>query len=183
MSEATLLPFFAAEYDNRRVCIRRTADYDDTINYIRRAFPSLAQVAANQLSLTHVFPQLGEGSVEIGRDTWKDALPWVKTARIVVSEAPESVASKKRKAATETISVVPSSSSIGPTTAANSATTAEVIGGSTSTQKDNSTANRGNRRFGLRKISRGSPPIFTDSSEEERTSRLRRAGYLPDIDL
>ncbi|CAE7162330.1 unnamed protein product [Rhizoctonia solani] len=92
------LPFFAAEYENRRVSIRRAADYDDTISCIQRAFPKLSEIAANRISIAQVFLELGNGMVEINRDTWKDALPWLRTVRVLISEVtPESTVSKKRK--------------------------------------------------------------------------------------
>ncbi|KDN48390.1 hypothetical protein RSAG8_02982, partial [Rhizoctonia solani AG-8 WAC10335] len=78
------LPFFAAEYDGRRVSIRRTANYDETINSVRNAFPTLSEISRSRISLAQVFPELGEGAVELSRELWKDTLPLVKTMQVVV---------------------------------------------------------------------------------------------------
>ncbi|CAE6443257.1 unnamed protein product [Rhizoctonia solani] len=143
------LPFFAAEYENRRVSIRRAADYDDTISCIQRAFPKLSEIAANRISIAQVFLELGNGMVEINRDTWKDALPWLRTVRVLISEVtPESTVSKKRKVV-EAGPSTPSSSSVphraeGPT------------GGFAAQSATNTAANsiaRARNRYGLRKVS------------------------------
>ncbi|CAE6507964.1 unnamed protein product [Rhizoctonia solani] len=70
------------------------------IGRVRQAFPGLSEVSASQISVAQVFPDLGDGLVEISRDMWKDVLPLVKTTRVVVSknEAETTAPKKKRKA-------------------------------------------------------------------------------------
>ncbi|CAE6377202.1 unnamed protein product [Rhizoctonia solani] len=87
MTGINTLPFFAAEYNGRRVGIRRSADYDETIKSVRDAFPALAEISKSRISLAQVFVELGEGAVEVNRELWKDVLPLVKTMQVVVTNA------------------------------------------------------------------------------------------------
>ncbi|KAG8698761.1 hypothetical protein FRC11_014179, partial [Ceratobasidium sp. 423] len=71
------------------------------IDCVRRAFPGLSEVSASRVSVAQVFPELGEGLVEISRDMWKDVLSLVKITRVLVSKGPlESTVLKKRRAQT-----------------------------------------------------------------------------------
>ncbi|CAE6413061.1 unnamed protein product [Rhizoctonia solani] len=92
------LPFFAVEYDGRRVSIRRTVDYDQMIESVCKVFPALSKVSKGGLSFSQVFPELGEGAVEITCEMWKEAVPLVKTMRVVVTkvEAEQPVPEKKQ---------------------------------------------------------------------------------------
>ncbi|KAG8726202.1 hypothetical protein FRC11_000602 [Ceratobasidium sp. 423] len=139
MPGGSSLPFFAAEYEGRRLSIRRTADYDvrfiplkitiahgsvltlpfilqDMINCVRRAFPNLSEVPASQVSVAQAFPELGEGLVEISREMWKDTLPLVKTTQVLVSkDASASSVSKKRKTQALETESGPAAPKSGPT--------------------------------------------------------------------
>ncbi|CEL60377.1 hypothetical protein RSOLAG1IB_09595 [Rhizoctonia solani AG-1 IB] len=104
MPTQTTLAFFAAEHKGRRITIRRTTNYDDIINSIRSGFPELSSTSQNHISLAQVFPELGEGMVEVTPELWKDAVPFAKTMQIVIAPtAPKpSISksqSKKRKIA------------------------------------------------------------------------------------
>ncbi|CAE6435307.1 unnamed protein product [Rhizoctonia solani] len=96
------LPFFAVEYNCRRVGIRRSADYDGTINSVQNAFPELAEISKSRILLAQVFPELGTEAVEIGRELWKDVLPLVKTMQVVLTnvdlpEKPKPPSYKRQK--------------------------------------------------------------------------------------
>ncbi|CAE7162323.1 unnamed protein product [Rhizoctonia solani] len=91
------LPFFAAEYSGRRISIRRTVDYDETISSVQKAFPVLSKVSTQRISLAQVFPELGDGGVEVSRELWKDILPLVKTMQVVVMDVDQSVKSQSTK--------------------------------------------------------------------------------------
>ncbi|KDN48389.1 hypothetical protein RSAG8_02981, partial [Rhizoctonia solani AG-8 WAC10335] len=163
------LPFFAAEYENRRVSIRRTAEYDDMIHSLQRAFPSLSEIPASRISISQVFPELGAGAVEISREAWKDALAWVKTVQVIVSNPEPDTVSKKRKmesvetpgpASTSSNPIAPS---LHPTVPNLNLPVAEAPAGSISARGDSAAANRANRSYGLRKVSMRSIVWDSDS--------------------
>ncbi|KAL5637782.1 hypothetical protein ACGC1H_002146 [Rhizoctonia solani] len=102
MAKENTFPFFAAEYNGRRVGIRRSADYDETIKSVQNAFPALSEISQSRISLAQVFAELGEGAVEVNRDLWKDVLPLVKTMQVVVTNVdlpvePMTLVFKRRK--------------------------------------------------------------------------------------
>ncbi|CAE6413070.1 unnamed protein product [Rhizoctonia solani] len=84
-------PFIAIEYDGRRIAIPRDVDYKETIESVRRSFSKLSTVSSSHITLTAMFPEFEPGSVEVGPEAWRHALPRVTSLKVVVLPSKPSV--------------------------------------------------------------------------------------------
>ncbi|CAE6418962.1 unnamed protein product [Rhizoctonia solani] len=96
------LPFLAAEYQGRKVTIRRNPDYQETISSVKRAFSALNNTATNQILLCARFEEFGD-DLQVTDELWSDLLPRLMLVTVMLDEfapppppPPETIASIKK---------------------------------------------------------------------------------------
>jgi hypothetical protein len=106
--------FLAALFDGRKVTIRRNASYEvrlyylfntkilmsdafitiqETIQFIKDAFPSLRSIPADHIAILAHFADFGD-LLQITRDLWPDLMPSLMTVQVnIIGAEPPSTAS------------------------------------------------------------------------------------------
>ncbi|KAH7332860.1 ubiquitin-related domain-containing protein [Rhizoctonia solani] len=79
------LPFLAAEYQGRKVTIRRNPDYQETISSVKRAFSALSNTPTNQILLCARFEEFGD-DLQVTDELWSDLLPRLMLVTVVLDE-------------------------------------------------------------------------------------------------
>ncbi|KAF8750377.1 protein tag [Rhizoctonia solani] len=79
------LTFLAAEYQGRKVTIRRNPEYQETIASVRRAFNSLSRTPASQILLFARFEEFGD-DLQVTEELWSDLLPRLMLVTVILDD-------------------------------------------------------------------------------------------------
>ncbi|KEP47996.1 ubiquitin-like Rad60 SUMO-like protein [Rhizoctonia solani 123E] len=79
------LPFLAAEYQGRKVTIRRNPDYTETIASVKRAFSALHNTPPNQILLCARFEEFGD-DLQVTDELWSDLLSRLMLVTVMLDE-------------------------------------------------------------------------------------------------
>ncbi|KAL5637693.1 hypothetical protein ACGC1H_002083 [Rhizoctonia solani] len=79
------LPFLAAEYQGRKVTIRRNPDYQETIASVKRAFSALHNTPLNQILLCARFEEFGD-DLQVTDELWSDLLSRLMLVTVMLDE-------------------------------------------------------------------------------------------------
>ncbi|CUA67939.1 hypothetical protein RSOLAG22IIIB_07625 [Rhizoctonia solani] len=79
------LPFLAAEYQGRKVTIRRNPDYQETIASVKRAFSALHNTPTNQILLCARFEEFGD-DLQVTDELWSDLLSRLMLVTVILDE-------------------------------------------------------------------------------------------------
>ncbi|KAJ1302340.1 hypothetical protein OPQ81_001155 [Rhizoctonia solani] len=79
------LPFLAAEYQGRKVTIRRNPDYQETIASVKRAFSTLNRTRPNQILLFARFEEFGD-DLQVTDELWSELLPRLMLVTVMLDE-------------------------------------------------------------------------------------------------
>jgi len=76
-------PFIAAQYEGRKVTIRRNPDYHETIASVKKAFKVLRSTPADQILLSAQFLEYND-TIEITEDMWAELVPRLMAVNVVL---------------------------------------------------------------------------------------------------
>ncbi|KAG9124078.1 hypothetical protein FRC07_012940, partial [Ceratobasidium sp. 392] len=78
--------FIAAEYEGRRVAVRRSANYDTMLTLVKEAFRSLSSVSVERISISAFVEDIGD-TLEVSKGIWPDLLPELKRITIILDSS------------------------------------------------------------------------------------------------
>lgn len=77
------VPFIAAQYEGRKVTIRRNPDYQESITSVKKAFKALRFTPPDQILLSAQFWEYND-TIEISEDMWAELVPRLMVVNVIL---------------------------------------------------------------------------------------------------